>query len=132
VDYQQLFQTQQQSSKTWTKKASKLPAKVLQEQKLNRFELTILERIHFMSLALVWSFGWGKSTSELINRYDSSIWVTTSDALKILSIVLLLTSIGTSVYSAKLAQEKNYSTTTWFLRGLLGGPLAIAQLQSSS
>ncbi|CAJ1934579.1 unnamed protein product [Cylindrotheca closterium] len=75
------------------------------------------------------AFAYGKSTPTFLNMVGMSD-TTFSDLLQAPGLILILTCIGSSFYSASvLAPPLNRSSLVWAFKGLCGGPFAILELR---
>jgi hypothetical protein len=100
--------------------------------KKDPFEVLAVEeelRVYSIFLALIVAFSYGNSTPTVLNH----IGLEGDDILvffKIPTIVLLISSIVSAlVNGVALAPPKRRSSFVWAMKGLMGGPLAVRQLQ---
>jgi hypothetical protein len=51
--------------------------------------------------------------------------------VRVLAVALLIASAGSAAYCGSVAPTLQRSRTLWTIKGLLGGPVAVRQLQSA-
>jgi hypothetical protein len=98
------------------------------------------QRLYSIVVSFVTALAFGKATPNLLNwinhwndpTNDGNI-VISNDVLTILQIpstILLLVAFGSSIYCGVQAPKKNRSVYVWSVKGWLGGPFTIQQLES--
>jgi len=90
-------------------------------------------RIYASIACLFVSFAFGRSTPAALSLAGinaSGEGGLLLDILQVPALALVAAGIGSSIVSGVvLAPGKNRSSLTWFLKGLLGGPLAVLKLR---
>ena len=102
--------------------------------------INLSQRLYSIVVSFITAMAFGKATPNLIhwiNHWDNAASdgniVISNDVLTVLqvpSIILLLVSFGSSLYCGSQATPKNRSVSVWILKGMLGGPFTIQQIQS--
>ena len=86
-------------------------------------------RVYSMCVAVLVAFAFGRATPSFLDMVHEQ-----SDLQELLQVpawIALLASVGSSVVNAVvMAPEKKRSSFVWGVKGLFGGPLTIAQLQT--
>lgn len=113
-------------AQAWAKKAR---MGELKKDPFESLELTGSLRIYSIFFAITTAFAFGNATPTLLTMAGLS-----SDdlveAVRIPSLVLLVAAAGSAVVNgAVLAPPKKRSPIVWFIKGLMGGPLAVRQLR---
>lgn len=87
-------------------------------------------RLYSIFIAALVAFAFGRATPsflDTLNANESGI----QDLIQVPAWMALLAAVGSSVANAVvLAPEKKRSPFVWGVKGLFGGPLAIAQLRT--
>ena len=87
-------------------------------------------RLYSIFVAGIVAFGFGRATPsflEMINAKDSGI----QEVIQVPALIALLVAVGSSVVnSVVMAPEKKRSQFVWAVKGLFGGPVAMAQLRT--
>jgi hypothetical protein len=95
-----------------------------------RFSLTQLQRLYFVSLCVSSALAYGRASGDLAStKYlgeTGEAIVSAASAGSVFLISAALLSVGLSVVSAK---EKNRNPLVWGAKGLFGGPLTVLQLK---
>jgi len=98
--------------------------------KKDPFERLAIEgklRVYSIFVALFVAFSYGNSTPTALN----SIGLDNDDILvffKIPALILLVGGIGSALVNLAFAPPKKRSSFVWAMKGLMGGPLAVRQL----
>ena len=87
-------------------------------------------RLYSIFVSGIVAFGFGRATPsflEMINAKDSGI----QEVIQVPALIALLVAVGSSVVnSVVMAPEKKRSQFVWAVKGLFGGPVAMAQLRT--
>mmetsp|Transcript_17470 Transcript_17470/g.24281 ORF Transcript_17470/g.24281 Transcript_17470/m.24281 type:complete len:390 (+) Transcript_17470:92-1261(+) len=87
-------------------------------------------RIYSVMTTLLVAFAFGRATPTALSTLDLEGSSSIQEALQVPALAVLLAGIGSSVVAGViLAPPKNRSGTTWFIKGLFGGPLAVLELK---
>ena len=95
----------------------------------DRFTLTVPQRFFFLLLAASFSLSFGRSSNDLIAHYSADFESAVSMA-RLVFTAGIVSAIGSGVAcSAMRSGSSSGSKLIWGLRGLLGGPLVLAELR---
>lgn len=88
-------------------------------------------RIYSILVAALVAFAYGRATPALFQMLNAQHGSDLQLLLQVPALAALLTAIGSSaVSSVVLAPEKNRNQFVWAVKGLFGGPVAVAELRS--
>jgi hypothetical protein len=101
--------------------------------------LLVSQRLYGMGTALLTALAFGRATPNLIallvaldSGNGAAMPISVTVALQIPAVALLVASLGSSVYCAVTASQKNRSLYVWAVKGFMGGPITVQQLSSLS
>lgn len=118
---------QQKELQSWARKERE---RKVQADKLENFDSLGLGKLTSVVTAFTTAFAFGRATPALwesVLQRDMDELV----AVKAIAATFLLASVGSSAYCGQVAPQLQRSRTLWMIKGLLGGPVAIQQLQSA-
>lgn len=84
-------------------------------------------RVYSVLTSLLVAFAFGRATESVVDAFQLDAGL--QQTLQAPALTIVLANIGSSIYSYTQASEKNRSKFVWGVKGLLGGPVAIAQLR---
>lgn len=91
-------------------------------------DLPLAYRAYAVFAAFFVAFSFGRSTPTLLSQFDMSAGI--QELLQAPALAVLVASLGSGIVSgAVLAPSKNRSSFVWGVKGLLAGPLAVANLR---
>lgn len=93
-------------------------------------DLNRSQRIYSAFTLLLAALVFGKSTPTMLASASVDLPTNSFDLLQLPTIVLVISCVGFAGICASQASGKNRNTIVWFVKGLLGGPLAASQLRS--
>lgn len=99
---------------------------------METLDLEISQKAYSILTGLLVATVFGKSTPTLLVRMDLENLLAVRETLQAPALVLLLAAVGSAILAAVQASSLNRNQAVWFIKGLLGGPLTIQQLQSLS
>lgn len=97
-------------------------------------DLSLPFRIYFILSSLEVAFAFGRSSTlflqDFIGIVDTNVQRSILDTMQAPGLALIVASVGSSIVcSFILAPSKNRSAFTWFVKGFVGGPLAVRRLR---
>lgn len=91
-------------------------------------DLPLAYRAYGIFSAFLVAFAFGRATPNLLAQLDLSTGI--MELLQAPALAILVASLGSGIASAVvLAPSKNRNAFTWGVKGLVAGPLAVAQLR---
>jgi hypothetical protein len=101
----------------------------LKKDPYESLELTGSLRIYSIFFAITTAFAFGNATPTVLTIAGLSSDELT-EVMRIPSLVLLVAAAGSAIVNgAVMAPPKRRSSIVWFIKGLMGGPLAVRQLR---
>jgi hypothetical protein len=95
-----------------------------------QLDLDLGLRLYSIAAAFTTSFAFGRSTPTFLKDFLAMDNGGVSEPLQIPALALIVASLGSSIVCGVLfAPSKNRNSFVWTVKGFMGGPLAVLQLQ---
>jgi hypothetical protein len=119
---------QQKELQVW---ANRERERKIQADVVENFDSLGMGKLVSVVTALTTALAFGRSTPVLymlLQRDDDAAELA---VVRVLAVALLIVSAGSAAYCGSVAPTLQRSRTLWTIKGLLGGPVAVRQLQSA-
>jgi hypothetical protein len=119
---------QQKELQVW---ANRERERKIQADVVENFDSLGLGKLMSVVTALTTALAFGRSTPALYTLLQRDDDAAELAVVRVLAVALLIASAGSAAYCGSVAPTLQRSRTLWTIKGLLGGPVAVRQLQSA-